>query len=419
MIPPAECETSRRDDDSSRPSEFRYLARQPILDQRGAVRAYELLYRDGPGSMFCGDGDLATQTMIDNTLLFGLQNLTNGLGAFVNCTADTLIGQQIHVLPPATTVLEILETVEPSAKVIDACRHLKRAGYRLALDDFLYRSDFEPLIAIADYIKIDYLNSSVEQRRELLRHLGEFHGTLLAEKIETKAEYDEACEDGCTLFQGYFFCKPSFLKKGRVPANRCVHLELLQMLQEQPLNLPRISDVVKSEPSLAYRVLRYVNSPICGMRQKVTSIPSAVLTIGDDLMRRIGTLAVTSELNAGPSPEILRMALVRARFCEITSPLCSFDSTDQYLLGLFSLLPAMLQKPMEEAISGLPLSAPIRDALLGMPNPFRCPLQWIELHERGEFEKADAVGEPHGFARVLLCERLTQATMWADQLLCE
>ena len=121
--------------------------------------------------------------------------------------------------------------------------------------------------------------------------------------------------------------------------------------------MPRISNVIKSEPSLAYRVLRYVNSPICGMRQTVTSIQSALLTIGDDLIRRIGTLAVTSELNAGPSPEILRMALVRARFCEITSPLCSFDSTEQYLLGLFSLLPAMLQTPMEEAISGLSLSA--------------------------------------------------------------
>ena len=169
MITPVECETTRLDEAPSRPSEFRYLARQPILDRRGAVRAYELLYRDGPSSMFRGDGDLATQTMIDNTLLFGLQNLTNGLPAFVNCTADTLTGQEIRVLSPAMTVLEILESVEPSQKVIDACRHLKSAGYRLALDDFLYRPDFEPLIAMADYIKIDYLNSSVEQRRELLR----------------------------------------------------------------------------------------------------------------------------------------------------------------------------------------------------------------------------------------------------------
>ncbi len=419
MITTVECEITRVDEAPGRPSEFRYLARQPILDRKGAVRGYELLYRDGPGSMFRGDGDLATQTMIDNTLLFGLQNLTNGLPAFVNCTDDTLMGQEIRVLSPAVTVLEILETVEPSAGVIDACRHLKSAGYRLALDDFLYRRDFEPLIEMADFIKIDYLNSSVEQRREVLRHLDKFHGTLLAEKIETKAEYDEACGDGCTLFQGYFFCKPSFLKKGRVPANRCVHLDLLKMLQEQPLNLPRISDVIKSEPSLAYRVLRYVNSPICGMRQTVTSIQSALLTIGDDLIRRIGTLAVTSELNAGPSPEILRMALVRARFCEITSPLCSFDSTEQYLLGLFSLLPAMLQTPMEEAISGLSLSGPIREALLGISNPFRCPLEWIELHERGEFDKADALAKMHGFARRLLGDRFTQATLWADQLLCE
>jgi EAL and modified HD-GYP domain-containing signal transduction protein len=155
------------------------------------------------------------------------------------------------------------------------------------------------------------------------------------------------------------------------------------------------------------------------MRQTVTSIQTALVTIGDDLIRRIGTLAVTSELNAWPSPEILRMALVRAKFCEITSPLCSFDSTDQYLLGLFSLLPAMLQTPMEEAITGLPLSVAIREALLGTANPFRCPLEWIEMQERGEFEKADALAGTQGFMPGLLCDRFTEATLWADQLLCE
>ncbi len=417
MTAPGWCAKKPVEGDLRVPTAFRYLARQPILDRLGRVQAYELLYRDGPGSIFHGDSELATQTMIDNTVLFGFQNLTNGLPAFVNCTAEALTGEEIRVLPPQTTVLEILEDVEPTPAVVQACRRLRAAGYRLALDDFVYRPSLEPLIEIADFIKIDYLNTSAEERRTMLRQLKRYKGALLAEKIETQSEYEEACRDGCTLFQGYFFCQPSRLKKRVVPANRFVHLRLLQMLQEAPLNLREIVEVIKSEPSLTYRLLRYVNSPLYGLREPVRSIRSAIVYVGDDLFRRIGTLAVTSELNAGSSPEILRIALVRARFCEIVSALCSLEATEQYLMGLFSLLPAMLQTPMEEALAGLPLRTEIREALLGRRGPLRCSLTWLESHERGEFEKSDEVAQAQGTEGRHMGERFTEATLWADQLL--
>jgi len=301
--------------------------------------------------------------------------------------------------------------------VIDACRRWKTAGYRLALDDFVYHPALDPLVRIADFIKIDYLNTSAPQRRTMLRQLGEFTGTLLAEKIEKGPEYEEACRDGCTLFQGYFFCQPSSLKKRSVPANQLVHLRLLQTLQQEPLNLREITEVIKSEPSLTYRLLRYVNSPVMALRFPVRSIHAALVFVGDDVFRRMATLAVASELNAGPSPEILRMALVRARFCEIASDLGSLDPTEQYLLGLFSLLPAMLQKPMEEALSGLPLRAEIREALLGTSNPIRGSLDWLEFHERGNFGKSHAIAQLLGLEGGALGERFTQATVWADQML--
>ncbi len=189
------------------------------------------------------------------------------------------------------------------------------------------------------------------------------------------------------------------------------------MLQEEPLDLRKISEVIKSELSLTYRLLRYVNSPVFGLRQPVSSIQAALVYVGDDVFRRMVTLAVASELNAGPSPEILRMALVRARFCENNSDFCSLDPTEQYLLGLFSLLPAMLQMPMEEALAGLPLRQEIRGALLGRSNPFRCSLAWLEFQERGDFEKSEALAQEHGLDDGKLGERLAHATVWADQLL--
>jgi EAL and modified HD-GYP domain-containing signal transduction protein len=403
----------------SSPPYGRYLARQPILDVTGCVVAYELLFRSGAVSSFDGSGDAASRTMIDNTLIYGLGSLTTGLPAFINCTADTLTSQYIHMLlPRAWTVLEVLEDVEPTADVVKACIELQRRGYKIALDDFQYRPSLDPLIRIADYIKIDFRETSADQRLELMA-CRKFKGAHIAEKVETLEEYQQAKKEAFTLFQGYYFCRPMLLRKKSVPSNRVVHLRLLNLMQECPLNIAEVGELVRSEPSLAYRLLRYVNSAGRGMHQEIGSIEIALLAVGDDLFRRIATLAVAVGLNCAPSPEILRMALVRARFCEAAAMLCDLSPTEQYLLGLFSLLDAMLQMPMEEALAPLSLSAPIRDALLGANNPNRRPLYWLESHERGDFDRCDQLAAAYGFAPDLLIQTFSAATLWADSLLVE
>ena len=180
----------------------RYLARQPILNLQGRLYAYELLFRDGADPKFHGDGEIASETMIDNIIVYGFRNLTAGMPAFINCTAKTLTGDYVSVLPSSMTVIEVLESVEPSPEVILSCRRLKAQGYRIALDDFAYRSDLEPLIRIADFIKIDYLATTASERRALISKLGSFSGALLAEKVETEQEYEQARKEGFTLFSG-------------------------------------------------------------------------------------------------------------------------------------------------------------------------------------------------------------------------
>ncbi len=395
----------------------RYLARQPILDLRGHTFAYELLFRNNIDTSFVGEGESASQIMIDNMILYGHRKLTAGLPAFINCTAQVLTSDYITVLPSSMTVLEILEDVEPTSDTITACRRLKQAGYRIALDDFVYSTTLDPLIQIADFIKVDYRQTTASARHALMSKLDWFAGTFLAEKVETQQEFEQARDEGFTLFQGYYFCRPSPVREAKVPGNRHVHLRLLQLLQERPLNLKTVSEIVKSEPSLTYRLLRFVNSPLCGMRQDIRSIKSALLEVGDDFFRRIATLAIACELNEGLPPEIVRMALVRARFCETAASQCSLDSAELYLLGLFSLLDAMLQKPMTEAISPLALSEVMRDALLGMDNTLSCPLHWIESHEGGDFARCDALARSQGIAPELLAQNFADATEWADELL--
>ena len=366
---------------------------------------------------FRGNGEFATRTMIDNTLLFGLERLTGTLPAFVNCTARTLIEQQAGLLPAAMTVLEILETVEPSPPLVAACRHLKSLGFRLALDDFIWSPRLEPLVALVDYVKLDFRACDERERREILARLWGRRVTLIAEKVETQEELQRARAEGFTLFQGYYFCRPILVTRRKVPANRLVHFELLRELQRCPLDLRKTSELVKQDAALTYRLLRLVNSPVCALRQEVRSIQSALVMVGDDVFRRIAMLAIASEFNAGQPAEILCMALVRARFCELASAACALNPLEQYLLGMFSMLPAMLRMRMEEILPVLPLRNDICKALLGEPNPDRALLDWLEANNRGDWLRCDAIALENRIDQQRLLESFTAALAWADQSL--
>ncbi len=398
-------------------SRFRYVARQPILDLRGQVHGYELLQRDGVESAFRGDCDLASRTMLDNTVIFGVEKFTGGLPAFMNCTESTLTGELVRVLPPEMTVLEILETVEPTPSVVEACRNLKASGFRLALDDFIWEPRFEPLVEMADYIKVDFLLSDAAARKELIRRIKGKPIALLAEKVESQEEYRLACAEGFKFFQGYYFCRPELMKNCKVPSNSIFHFQILKMLQEDPIDMAKLSHVVKRDESLTYRLLRLVNSAGFGIRQEVSSIQAALVFVGEDTFRRIATLAIATELNSGHPTEVLRMALIRARFCEQAAALCSLSSTEQYLLGMLSLLPAMMRIPMEQLTPSLPMRREIREALEGTANEESILLKWIEGQERGDWDACEAIVQSNGLLPEEVGKCYADAVFWAENAL--
>ncbi len=264
---------------------LRYVARQPIMDIRGRVHGYELLFRAGPEPAFRGDDNLATRTMLDNTVIFGLEKLTGGMPAFVNCTLESLTENLVHILPSGMTVLEILERLEPTPALIKACRQLKSAGFRLALDDFTWKPQFEPLVELADYIKVDFSITGPSGRKSLLKRLSSFTVALIAEKVETQEEFRQANEEGFALFQGYYFWRPYLLQNRKVPANRLSHIQILQLLHEDSIDLRKLTRLVKRDASLTYRLLRLVNSPMCAVRQEVNSNYSALLAVGEETFR--------------------------------------------------------------------------------------------------------------------------------------
>jgi EAL and modified HD-GYP domain-containing signal transduction protein len=315
------------------------------------------------------------------------------------------------------TVLEILESLEPTPSLIASCRKLKASGFRIALDDFVWKPKLQPLVELADYIKVDFAQSGPGVRKRLLERLGSVTVALLAEKVETQEEHRQACAEGFTLFQGYYFCRPILMENRQVPANRLSHIEILQLLRSDSLELPKVTRLVKRDASLTYRLLRLVNSPMCAVRQEVRSIQSALLAIGEDTFRRVATLAITTELSMGQPAEVLRMAFVRGRFCELAAELAGLDAMEQYLLGMLSLLPAMMKIPMQELTPALPVRTEIRRALEGLKSRDSVLLEWLEFYEHGDWEACDAAACSSGLDDAALAGCYALALEWAEAAL--
>jgi c-di-GMP-related signal transduction protein len=346
-----------------------FIARQPILDLNREVFGYELLFRSGPDNFFAGvDPDSATSRVVADSLgVHGLEALTDGSKAFINITRNVLLDERYAVLPPERTVLELLESIEPGRDVLDACVSATKAGYLLALDDFVFDLKFKDLLPLVDILKVDF-NLTSPQQRTALAELKRKHGfDVLAEKVETPEQFTEAAELGCIYFQGYFFCKPQIISKQSVSPSKLSCLRLLKQLNQADLDAERLEEILRQDPGLAYRLLKYLNSAAFGLRNHVSSLRQAVMMLGPDTLRKWASLLVMSTLAGDKPHELLTTCLVRASFCEAIAPHIGLQARqrDAFLLGMFSLMDAMMDQPIEDVLSGMPVSPDILETLRG------------------------------------------------------
>jgi EAL and modified HD-GYP domain-containing signal transduction protein len=395
----------------------RFLARQPILNTRREVIAYELLFRAGKENRFTGESDDATRQTLDHCLCIGIESLAKNQLAFVNCTREALVGRLVTLLPPRTTVLEILETIEPDAELIDACIDLRRMGYALALDDFLPRAEMQPLIHIASYIKVDFRLADATTRREIHRLVRTSHAALLAEKVEDEEEFDVARSEGYHYFQGYFFCRPKIVANCEIPPNRLNYLRLLAELSRTPLNLSEVMQIVRTEAPLCYRLLRLANSPLWGNRTDITSVSNAFMLVGEDRFRMLVTVAASCVLSQDHPTALISLSLERARFCELVAPLIGEDPKEQFMLGLLSLLDAMLETPMDAIVSSLPLREEAKAALLGTANRVAVPLCLIRSFELGSWTSCACAANDLKVSEDTLSALYTDSVNWAAESL--
>jgi c-di-GMP-related signal transduction protein len=364
------------------------VARQPIFDREEKVFGYELLFRDGLANAFSGDTDEASRATLDRSLLMGLDILCDGRRAFVNCTRDTLIKGLVTLLPSTSTVVEILETVPPDPDVLRACQSLKESGYLIALDDYIANDPREPLVEIADIIKVEMQLTTEEQRTELIKRFGPWRCRMLAEKIETQGDFVRAREQGFVYFQGYFFRRPEMMNTRDMPANRMNYLRMLQEVSRAELDVKGLERLIKADASVCYRLLRYLNSAMFGFKSEIHSVRHALSILGERDLRRWVRLVAAVGAGQEKTSDLVLSALVRGRFGELVAPQVAHGESDLFLLGLLSLIDAMLEMPMAEVLDRIPLDHETKAVLLGQPSVLRPVFQLMLAHESGEWEAA-------------------------------
>jgi len=394
---------------------MRYVARQPILNADESVLGYELLFRDGVVDYFSSpDSDAASRSTLDASLLLGLEVLCDGRLAFINCTRDLLLND-ITLLPPDRVVVEILETVPADEAVIAACRRLKKAGYMIALDDFVPGGPREPLTSLADIIKVDVKQSSLAQRAAISRQNGE-RCRLLAEKVETRAEFLATRKAGFTYFQGYFFRRPELMQAREIPANRVNYLRLLKAVSRAELDPRELENVIKGEASLCYRLLRYLNSPLFGFPAEIRSVRHALVMLGEREVRRWLRLATTLVAGQSRSSDLVLAALVRARFCELLAPSLQPGHPDLFLVGLLSLMDAILGIPMALVLAGISLDQETTALLLGRSSPHSPIYELMLAQEKAQWEKVAQLSGRLRLRGSFIAECHWKAMQWARQM---
>ena len=367
------------------------MGRQSIYDVNLDVFAYELLYRPAEGQNFAPsqfDGNKATSEVMLNTFLeIGLENIAGQKRAFINMTEQFVDGSIEIPLPKDSIVVEVLEDIKPTENVIKGLKALKENGYVIALDDFVFDEELMPLVPYADIIKVDLMELNQD---DLKKHVTELKAKsnvkLLAEKVETQQEFDFCITLGFDYFQGYFLEKPIIVEGKKMPANKIAILQLISRLQDPNVEVDELQELIKTDVSLTYKVLRYINSPGFNLDIEVTSIKQALLLLGLNTLKHWMTLIVLSELS-DKSSDIIRKVLTRAKMCELMATVIGQKNTEDYfLVGMFSMLDVMMDQEMANILKSIPIREELKASILNRKGKEGKVLNLVIAYDHGDWD---------------------------------
>lgn len=351
-----------------------YVARQPIFDINVKIFGYELLYRRSQVNVYEGvDDDISTAELINNAFLaMRLDDLTFNTKAFINFSQKMIEELVPLMLPKDKVVIEVLENITMSEKLLNAVRTLKEKGYTIALDDFVFKKELEPLIELADIIKIEYDQENFINETILIEKYSN-KVDFLAERIETREDFEKASKMGYRYFQGYFFSRPIVLKTKEVATFNTTLINVITELNKDEVNYSKVTNIIESDLGITYKILKLVNSVCYCSLYTISSIKQAIVRLGENELKKWIYLMLIKEVKTVENYELIRNSLIRAKFMEKLATEIGLKDKSYacFIIGMFSNIDAMLNRKKEDILSELPLDKDIKDTLLNKETIFR------------------------------------------------
>lgn len=367
-----------------------FVARQPIFNSQKQVVGYELLFRNGLNNVFPDiDDDVATSNVLSNAFFsFRLPELLNGKKGFINFPEKMLAHKIPLIFSQLPMVVEVLESVDPNTQILNALLEMKQKGLALALDDFVPGSSHMPLIEIADIIKFDLLATPLNELVPAVRWFKAGpERVLLAEKVETPEDYRKAMDMGFTLFQGYFFSKPEIMQKRDIQSSQILKLNLLNEVGKSEVDVDKIETLIRDDVSVTFKLLKFINSAYFNRPNSLDTLKDAITFLGTDELKKFISIIAISDLCEHKPNELVRQSVIRARMCERFSTITDtrFSPEELFLLGLFSLIEAVLDRPMGDILENMCFSGKMRGALMGEDTDFNRIMDLVVCFEKGEW----------------------------------
>ncbi len=394
-----------------------FIGRQPILDRDRRTFAYELLYRSGMENIFPGgSASQATIKLLEGSFCtLGIDRITGSRRAFINFSRSLLLSD-LSFLSPERVVIEVLETVMVDQDLVEVISGLKRKGFYIALDDFTWTPEFEPLIALADFIKVDWLATPQGEIERIARAFADSSIKLVAEKIENYDQFKVAHVLGFDYFQGFFFARPSILKGRDVRPARRTRLRLLAAVNSSEMRIEQIYSLLMKDPALAIKVLRLVNSANFGLPEKISSIRQAVTLLGERRLKQWLSIIFLSSISRGAPEALFNAAVVRACFSERVAMEVgqSEIGASAFMAGLLSLTEALFNIPACEVLRDLPLHADIKNAVISKKGPLFPFVALSQACELADMRKIAGLCRDLGLSTSRVVECWMESVRWAN-----
>ena len=397
---------------------FAFIARQPILDRDKEVFAYELFFRDGKNNCYPDvERDEATTKLIaKNYQTLNLDDISCSKKSFINFQSETLMSGLPASLDPENVVVELVTGRNEDSSLLDVCKHVKKMGYKIALEDRRLKPSWDEFIPYVDMLKVNSNHDNLDFFGKNVNRFIDSNVQLIADKVETQESFNIFRDMGFDYFQGYFFARPMSVSNKNLPTSKLTLVELMGASSSESFDVESINNVIEHDVGLSYMLLRFINNPMINKRYKITSLRHALNYMGEVEIKKFIALLALANLSDDKPLELLHLSLVRGRFCDLVGTEKNIGSNPPtaFLVGLFSMLDALLDQKMESLIEKLPLVDEVKEALCGSQNDLSMYLMLVKAFESGNWLKVIRISKILELDQKLLHSLFNEAILWGN-----